>query len=339
MSNNEIILNFYDEEIKIKIPNKYSNFKKLISEQYLLDPSDTEELVVYFFDSSKSKHYVKNNNDFLSLQAATKQKQITVYLDIHEDSKLFKNENKNLISNNNENDNNDKNDKNDNNNNNDNNDNNDKNYNNNDIIIKSKDNNQIKDNDINAKIINDAEKLKKEILEKENMLKEIIEKEKKEMLRKKEEVKKQAELSNLKKTIEEFKKKKALIEKENESKKKKEKEDLENEVSNLIINNFEKIKESLIKDTINESIVLVDKQFQKRSELSINKEVHVDFECCSCNIKPIVGIRYMCPNKNNINFCESCELLIGEEYSLPLLKIRNNKQFDEYNELFCNKSK
>lgn len=271
--NKELKLNFYDEIIAIHMPKKYEQFKAEIARLYAVDPSDVEELIVYYFDTVKVKHFIRNEGDFIEFQTSNKQIQMTVYLEIHEESRLFK-----------------------------------------------------KDKAVST--FSDSEKLKKEILEKEALLKEVIEKERREQQRKKEEAKKKSEEDRKKAKLEELRQKKLLLEKEEEFRKKKEKEELELEVSKIIQMNIDKLKETLVKNAVSESLNAVDKQMEKRVQESMCKDLHIGYECSSCNMSPIIGARYTCPVTNDFHLCESCESLLGEGYQYPLLKYRNNKQIE-----------
>lgn len=265
---NDLKLNFYDEIISIPYPKNYNFFKKEIARLYAIDASDAEELIVYFFDNSRVKHFIRDENDYIDL-LSSKQMQITLFLEIHEESKLFK-----------------------------------------------------KEKQMGEKNV-DIERLQKEILEKEALLKKVIEQEKIEIQRKKEEQLRRKEEEGNTKKLEELRLKKLQIEREEELRKQREKEELEAEVSRIMSDNIDRLKEQLIKSAVTQSLYVVDKQNEKRMLVSMCKEIHRDISCSSCNMKPIIGIRYQCSVDKKFNLCESCENLIGEQYPYPLLKIRN----------------
>ena len=50
------------------------------------------------------------------------------------------------------------------------------------------------------------------------------------------------------------------------------------------------------------------------------EDMKPQFECSNCGVKPIVGIRYACPECKNFNFCADCEDSVKHEHYL--LKIR-----------------
>jgi hypothetical protein len=87
----EIKLNFYDEVVVLNISNKdYKAFKAEIAKRYGIDPSDVNELIVYYFDTDKVKNFVKNEKDYITLCGNSKKFTVVVFLEIHEESRLFK---------------------------------------------------------------------------------------------------------------------------------------------------------------------------------------------------------------------------------------------------------
>lgn len=264
----ELKLNFYDEVITIPFPKKYDFFKNEIGRLYAIDPSDVDELIVYFFDSQKVKKFIRDESEFIQFQSL--KGQFIVYLEIHEESKLFKKE------------------------------------------------------QINKDF--DADKLKKEIMEKEALLKQVIEKEKQEIQRKKEEAKKKLDDDSKKKRLEDLRQKKLNLEKEEKLRQLKEKEEFEAEVSRVMNENIEKLRESLIKSTIQQSFNVVDKQNERRLTASMCKIIHRGITCSACSSTPIIGVRFSCPINRDFNLCETCENLLGDSHPYPLLKYRSDAQ-------------
>lgn len=48
--------------------------------------------------------------------------------------------------------------------------------------------------------------------------------------------------------------------------------------------------------------------------------VHSGFQCFACRVKPIIGIRYKCSGRPDVDYCEKCETTIEAPY--PLIQIR-----------------
>lgn len=277
----EIKLNFYDEIVVLNITNKdYKSFKAEIAKRYGIDPSDVNELIVYYFDTDKVKNFVKNEKDYITLAGNSKKFTVVVFLEIHEESRLFKEGQKiNPFTNPN-----------------------------------------------TGSVQSNVDKIRNEILEKELLLKKTIELEKLEMQKKKEETKKKMDEENKKKKLEELRAKKLKLEEEEEERKKREKIELESEVTKLMNEQMERLKKTLIDNTVNQSLQIVDKQMEKRFQLSQCKEVHSGFTCSGCGQTPIIGIRYTCGVVTDFSLCENCEMLIGDSHPYPLLKYRNSKQ-------------
>lgn len=295
----EVKLNFYDEVVVLNLNNKsYKEFKTEIGNSYKISNNDVDELIVYYFDSDKVKNFIKNSQDYTFLIGNSKKFPIIVYLEIHEESRLFK---QNLNDNTNTNV-----------------------FNNNNSNTNSNSNKNSENNDILRFSLN-AEKIQKEIKEKQKLLEETIAKEREELIKKKEEAKKKAFEDIRKKKLEELRKKKLLMEKEEEDRKKQEKEELSVEVNRIMNEKLEKVK-SLMDNTIKESLLLVDKQMEKRLQMSQRKDIHINTTCSSCGQSPIVGFRYSCGVVPDFNLCESCESLVGDAHPYPLIKYRNCQQ-------------
>jgi hypothetical protein len=89
---------------------------------------------------------------------------------------------------------------------------------------------------------------------------------------------------------------------------------------------MERLKKTLIDNTVNQSLQIVDKQMEKRLQSSQCKEVHLGYSCSGCGLTPIIGVRYTCGVVTDFSLCENCEMLIGDSHPYPLLKYRNTKQ-------------
>lgn len=271
----ELSINFYDEINKIKFPSIFSDLKKEVSKLLSLEPKDVDELIYFYFDLTKIKFFIKNEEDFKNFRVLMNNK-VVLYIEINEESQLFK---KDVISQNIEN-------------------------------------------------CISVDKLKLEILEKERVLKEALEKEKKAIQKKKDEeekAKRREEEHFLK--LNELREYKMKIEIEEERKRREDKNELQHEIGRIINEKIDKLKAKVIEESVTESILLMEKQNERKLvNSSVNKEVHMGIECSSCKVCPIIGVRYKCPVIGSFNLCEKCELILGENYQYPLLKIRNNNQ-------------
>jgi len=94
-----IQLNFYDEKAFISTPQSYSEFKEVISQKYLLDPEDVDELIIYFLDRTNDKLSILNQNDYeqaLNYQSNETKLNISfvmnIFLEVSEKSKLYQRE-------------------------------------------------------------------------------------------------------------------------------------------------------------------------------------------------------------------------------------------------------
>jgi len=90
----KIQMSFYDEIVTIPSPATYSKMKQLISNKYFLDMQDVEELVIYYINENLRAN-IKNEEDykkFVSFIKESKEKTIQLFLEVSEQSKLYKNE-------------------------------------------------------------------------------------------------------------------------------------------------------------------------------------------------------------------------------------------------------
>lgn len=63
-----------------------------------------------------------------------------------------------------------------------------------------------------------------------------------------------------------------------------------------------------------------------------NQYVHNNFKCNGCSILPIIGIRFHCIQCADVDYCDSCEKIMGPIHLHPLLKIKS--KFDQKNYIF-----
>ncbi len=92
---NKIQISFYDEIIKAKTPNTFTELKKLIADRYFLDMKDVEELIIYYIDDV-DRVSISNEPDFQkAVFFKNKQEKgflLQLFLEVSEQSKLYKRE-------------------------------------------------------------------------------------------------------------------------------------------------------------------------------------------------------------------------------------------------------
>jgi len=81
----QLTLNFFGEEAKIEYPSSLQALRSQISEKYLLSPSDSNEIILYYVQDNQ-KHYIINGNDFSKFKDA---KASILFLDVNQNSKLY----------------------------------------------------------------------------------------------------------------------------------------------------------------------------------------------------------------------------------------------------------
>ena len=81
----QLTLNFFGEEAKVEYPNSIQALRSQISEKYLLSPSDSNEIILYYVQDNQ-KHYIINGNDFSKFKEA---KVNMLFLDVNQNSKLY----------------------------------------------------------------------------------------------------------------------------------------------------------------------------------------------------------------------------------------------------------
>lgn len=83
---------------------------------------------------------------------------------------------------------------------------------------------------------------------------------------------------------------------------------------------------SKIEETIRQSFINQSQMMQ--SQPKISNECHEGIKCSNCGVNPIVGPRYMCPQRKDYNLCYLCEEVVESEHAL--LKVKAKKQADDY---------
>ena len=93
---NILQINFYEEQLNILIASNFIEFKQIISQKFLLDPEDVDELIIYYLDRSNDKVSIANENDYLKvLEFQSKETKfnhkflLNIFVEISEKSKLF----------------------------------------------------------------------------------------------------------------------------------------------------------------------------------------------------------------------------------------------------------
>lgn len=328
-----ISLNFFGEEISIKMPTDLASLRREISDKFMFSPSDAAEVVITYM-KDLGKKIIQTEQDFTNFIS---NKICKIDLDISQDSKLYqKNLNslqkesveakKEL-----------------------------------DICIKKKEElKNMKDaylKEEKAKI-NEIETKIKELLAQKNILKKKI---KEDIIKyEKEEKENNAKIKTLKEKLgikeEEKPKKKALKKKILKNKKDmklrgkkelKEKKEVHTFVTcdgcqmcpligkrykceccpnfdfceECYKNNKEKHGHSFKQVQTKILMKNILKKFSSKTENEEGKPVHTMSSCDGCGMNPIVGTRYKCSICDNFNYCQNCEELFKNEHNHPFIKI------------------
>jgi len=150
--------------------------------------------------------------------------------------------------------------------------------------------------------------------------------------------------------------------------------ELKQEMTNYIENEVKKLKDDIVKRTLEKNEILIsnyieklnkleeDRKSQYQVELSKNSKftmsncntIHYGIKCEKCNKNPIQGIRYKCVICDNYNLCELCEEVNSSEKfhfqdhdfirmrnerksnQIPMQKLNNNNLNNENFNLFGN---
>ena len=325
-----ISLNFFGEEISIKVPTSLSSLRKEISDKFLFSPSDTAELVLTYM-KDLGKKIIQTEQDFVNFISNKVGK---IYLDISQDSKLYK---KNLVSLQKE----------------------------SEEAKKELDVCLTKKNEIKkakhaclkeemAKLKEVEKKLKKLLREKKTLTRKISSDKKKFLKEEKENDKRISELKEKLGIKEEPKKspKKTILKSKKVIKPKSKKEKIEKKEIHHFVTcdgckmsplvgkrykceccpNFdfceecykkksEKHGHSFKKVETDELMKEILKKFSKKTENSEGKPVHPFVSCDGCGMGPIVGVRYKCSICDNFDYCENCEELYKNEHNHPFIKV------------------
>ncbi|MCQ2820222.1 MAG: hypothetical protein MJ252_23400 [archaeon] len=90
----QAIINFYNDKIKTNVPKTFSALKQAISEHFMIDMADVNEMVITSQIANEKKE-IKNEKDFQ--EAIKEKKDLEIDVEISEKSQLFQKEEKNLL--------------------------------------------------------------------------------------------------------------------------------------------------------------------------------------------------------------------------------------------------
>ena len=89
---NKIQINFYDEIVSTVCPANLETLKNVISRKFSLDKQDVEELIVFYLNEG-DRITIANDEDLKkALAGLEKGMKFTIYLEVSEKSRLYKNE-------------------------------------------------------------------------------------------------------------------------------------------------------------------------------------------------------------------------------------------------------
>ena len=330
-----ISLNFFGEEISIKVPTSLSSLRKEISDKFLFSPSDAAEIVITYM-KDLGKKIITTEQDFLNFVSNKVGK---IYLDISQDSKLYQ---KNLNSLQKESE--------------------EAKKELDACLEKKKEIKKEKDNYLKEKMAKLEEvdkKLKKLLREKKILNKKIASDKQKFLKEEKENNKKIGELKEKLGIKEEPKKvkkspKKTILKSKKVNKVKSKKETMEKKEIHHFVTcdgcqmnplvgkrykceccpNFDFCQECYRKQKekhghsfkqieTNSLMKQILQKFSRKTENSEGKPVHSLVSCDGCGMGPIVGARFKCSICDNFDYCENCEELYKNEHNHPFIKIYN----------------
>ena len=330
---NKLSLNFFGEQVEVKLPESLASLRQNISEKFLFSPSDTAELVISYA-KGLGKKIIETENDFKEF---VKNKIFKVDLDVDQNSQIFQNS---LVKLQNE---------------------------------KEADKKELENLLSQSKELKEQKKqkisdAKKKMDELTGMKKEIEKKKKEAMAQFDKEIKKlTTEINKIKKisdteklnitkkenelnkSIDELKTKLGIpIEKEKPKKQVKPKLkskkvvivgkktviDQKKENENKILNSIEDWGEQLKNnaDLVLKNLSKKYEEFQQflipqQQELKVDnteKETHWTYICDGCGMAPIKGIRYHCKECEDFDFCEKCHSEKKDDHKHPFLEVKKS---------------
>ena len=351
----KLSLNFFGEQVEVKLPETLASLRQSISDKFLFSPSDTAELVISYV-KDLGKKIIETENDFKEF---IKTKIFKVDLDVDPNSQIFKKslvklqtekeEDKKELDN---------------------------------LLSKSKELKEEKKQKISEakKKMDELSEKKKEM---EKKKKEAIAKFDREIKKIKNEIskiKKQSDSEKqkisqkedeLNKSIDEIKTKLGIPVEKKEKKEKKpklkthlkskpklrSKREVKNPFFNKLKDNLDKISNKVsdtiknqlennnlpenqknllktikdwsdyVKNNTQEITNNLSKKYDEYKNLLIpetNKEIHWSYICDGCNMAPIKGVRYHCKECDDFDFCEKCHAEKKDEHKHNFLAVEKS---------------
>ena len=301
---NKLSLNFFGEEVEVKLPETLETLRNNISEKFLFSPSDTAELVISYA-KDLGKKIIETENDFKEF---IKNKVFKVDLDVDQNSQIFQ---KSLIKLQTEKETNKK---------------------ELEILLNKSQELQCEKNTKLAEAKKKIDELTKKRKQKEKERKEIISKYDREIKNIKNDIAKlktetdseklnfSLKENELNKSIDELKVKLGIpVEKKEKSPKLKSCKKPQKKENKEISDNQQKLLDTLKNwsDSLKANTYEITKNLsQKYEEYRMffipqqkeqNKEIHWNYICDGCGMAPIKGIRYHCTECEDFDYCEKCQ--------------------------------
>lgn len=326
-----ISLNFFGEEISIKMPTSLSSLRKEISEKFLFSPSDAAEVVVTYM-KDLGKKIIQTEQDFVNFVS---NKIGRIDLDISQDSKLYQ---KNLDSLQKESEENKK-----------------------ELELCLKKKEEIKKEkdaclkEEMAKLKEVENKLKKLLKEKKSLQKKITQDKKKFLKKEKDNNKKILTLKEklgIKEEVKKISPKKKILKSKKEVKLRSTNETKDKKEVHYLVTcdgckmtplvgkrykceccpNFDfcekcykqkKAKHGHSFKQVETNMLLkqILQKFSPKTQNEEGKAIHRNVTCDGCGMYPLTGIRYKCSICNNFDYCENCEEMYKNEHNHPFFKI------------------
>lgn len=91
-------INFYEEKINIILPQTFEEFKYCICERFSMELADVNELL-YSYQSNDKVFPLSSESDFQQMLKCPNFLPVTINVEVNQNSKLYKNEEKNYLEN------------------------------------------------------------------------------------------------------------------------------------------------------------------------------------------------------------------------------------------------
>jgi RecJ-like exonuclease len=101
-------------------------------------------------------------------------------------------------------------------------------------------------------------------------------------------------------------------------------------VTNTFVEESKKMIQAILEAEMSQKIEETIRQsFMNQSQMhQPSSERHEGIPCSHCGVDPIVGARYMCPQRKDYNLCHICEEFVESEHAL--LKVKASRQAADY---------